>query len=59
MVQAHDWKLVHCFDQPWGELYDLQKDPAEVCNRWNGPACAEVKAELLAILRDWLIRDTV
>ena len=30
-----------------GELFDLQEDPDERRNRWDDPACAEVKSNLL------------
>jgi arylsulfatase len=59
MVRTRDWKLVHYLDQPWGELYDLQSDPEEVHNLWDDPACAGVRQELLAVLRDWRVRGAV
>jgi arylsulfatase A-like enzyme len=55
MVRTRDWKLVHYLDQPWGELYDLRNDPEEVRNLWDDPARAGVRAELLALLRDWRV----
>lgn len=33
-----------------GELYDLERDPGEVENRWDDPAYTVIKAELLARL---------
>ena len=59
MVRTREWKLVHYLDQPWGELYDLRNDPAEVQNLWDDPACAAVRQELEAILRDWRVRDSM
>jgi arylsulfatase len=59
MVRTRDWKLVHYLDQPWGKLYDLRNDPAEVRNLWNDSAHAGIRGELLALLRDWRIRDAV
>ena len=59
MVRTASWKLVHCLDQPWGELYDLQDDPGEVRNLWNVPQHMQQKSELLDILREWRIRETV
>lgn len=38
-----------------GELYDLADDPDELVNRWDDPACAAVKADLLARLLDVLV----
>lgn len=31
----------------YGELFDLETDPGEHCNRWDDPAYAGLKAELL------------
>jgi arylsulfatase len=59
MVRTRDWKLVHYLDQPWGELYDLRNDPGEVRNLWKDPGSRAVRSELLAILRDWRIRETL
>jgi arylsulfatase A-like enzyme len=30
----------------WGELYDRERDPHEVSNLWNDPACAVLRADL-------------
>ncbi|MFP5256905.1 MAG: sulfatase [Acidimicrobiia bacterium] len=35
-----------------GELYDLSEDPLQQVNRWADPACAAVRDDLLADLRD-------
>ena len=35
------------------ELYDLQKDPYELCNLCDDPAHAEVKEELINCLNEW------
>ena len=59
MVRTHDWKLVHYLDQPWGELYDLRHDAGETRNLWADPALEEVRQDLLAVLRDWRIRETL
>jgi arylsulfatase len=59
MIRTRDWKLVHYFDQPWGELYDLGNDPQEVRNLWSDPAYSQVRAELLDVLREWRIRETL
>jgi len=57
MVRSDDWKLVHFLDQPYGQLFDLEADPEETENRWDDPAAAEKKRELLAALREWRIRS--
>jgi arylsulfatase A-like enzyme len=55
MVRSHTWKLVHFLDEPYGQLFDLRRDPNEVNNLWSDPAAAEMKQELLAVLREWRI----
>lgn len=37
---------------PW-ELYDLQRDPGELNNRFNDPAYAAVRAQLQQALENW------
>lgn len=41
------YKLTLYREQPWGELFDLHDDPNELRNRFDDPAYAGVKAELL------------
>ncbi len=57
MVRTRDWKLVHFLEETCGQLFDLKADPDEVNNLWNHPGHAEKQQELLAILREWRIRD--
>jgi arylsulfatase A-like enzyme len=57
MVRSHTWKLVHFLDEPYGQLFDLRRDPDELFNLWTEPAAAEMKQELLAVLREWRIRS--
>lgn len=57
MVRSRRWKLVHFLDEPFGQLFDLQNDPGEVRNLWDDPAHEERKAEMLEVLREWLIRS--
>jgi arylsulfatase len=57
MVRTPDWKLVHFLDEPFGQLFDLAADPAEVHNLWDDPAHAETRHALLDTLRDWRIRS--
>ncbi|QGG96233.1 sulfatase family protein [Actinomarinicola tropica] len=37
-----------------GELYDLSDDPLQRVNRWDDPACAAVRSDLVADLEDRL-----
>jgi len=55
MIRTREWKLVHYLHAPYGELYDLKEDPHELYNRWDDPACARAKSEMLARLADWLV----
>jgi arylsulfatase A-like enzyme len=57
MVRSREWKLVHFLDEPFGQLFDLGKDPGETENLWDNPGAADVKGELLDVLREWRIRS--
>lgn len=46
-VVTRDWRMTLYHGLPWGELYSLRDDPAEMVNRWDDPAAAAVKAEML------------
>ncbi len=64
MVRTERYKLIKVHKAPdsedvgeetykvMGELYDLQNDPAETHNRYNDPAYATVKCEMLELLAD-------
>jgi len=55
MLRRDRWKLV--FDATGrGELYDLDSDPAELCDRWPDPSLAAVRSELVQELLRWTIR---
>ena len=42
------------YDGTEGELYDLEDDPLQRINRWDDPACAAIRKELMtALLDDW------
>jgi len=41
------YKITVYYNRPYGELFDLQKDPAEIDNLWDKPEHARLKAELL------------
>ena len=41
------YKLTIHRDRPWGELFDLAEDPEELHNRFDDPAWAAIKAEML------------
>ena len=46
------YKVHRYLDQPFGELYDLREDPGEVVNRYDDPAYAAIRSDLLALLDD-------
>ncbi len=41
------YKLTLYRDRDWGELFDFQEDPGEVCNLFDDPGYAELKAALM------------
>ena len=45
-VATDRYKLIHFYNLDEWELYDLQKDPAEMSNRADDPKMAEVRREL-------------
>ncbi len=54
MVRTHEWKLVSYLDNgDQGELYDLNRDPAELQNLWNDPKLSEIQMTLLDRIRIW------
>lgn len=55
MVRTLEHKLIHRPAER-SELYDLQQDPQELCNVYDDPAYAGVRAALERRLLDWSIR---
>jgi len=47
MIRTRRHKLVNYHGMETGELFDLEKDPHEFENRWNDPAYAEVRFDLM------------
>jgi len=57
MLRHDRWKLYeHVGDA--GELYDVEKDPMELHNRWDDPSLRKVKADLTQRLQRWSVRLT-
>jgi arylsulfatase len=55
MVRGDRYKLVHYPGQPYGELYDLLRDPHEADNRFDDPDLAPQRHQLTGALLDRLI----
>lgn len=51
-IRTREWKL-NVYVNGEGELYDLQSDPHELHNRFDDPACAEVRIALERKLLLW------
>jgi arylsulfatase A-like enzyme len=56
-ITTRRYKLHRYLEQPLGELYDLQEDPGEVVNRYDDPAYATVRSDLLALCDDVMNHD--
>jgi len=41
------YKITVYRNAEYGELFDLENDPQELCNRWDDPAYAAIKGDLL------------
>ena len=56
-ITTKQYKLHRYLDAPFGELYDLRDDPGEIVNRYDDPAYASTRSELLALLDDVMNHD--
>lgn len=59
MIRSRRYKLVHFRGMEEGQLFDLDADPEETNTLWDSPDHREIKEELLAALRNWLIDSNV
>ncbi|OGV33071.1 MAG: hypothetical protein A2020_07930 [Lentisphaerae bacterium GWF2_45_14] len=57
-VRTKNHKLSVCWkgNTSWGQLYDLNKDPAELDNRYNDPAYSHIQHDLETRLLRWYIQ---
>ncbi len=55
VLTTRRWKLVHCLNEPVGELYDRVNDPGEMRNLWAEPQYAALRGELTTRLLDEVI----
>lgn len=58
MARTREWKLVHYTRQRYGELYHLTEDPHELVNLHADPKHASARADMEALLSDWLATST-
>lgn len=55
MVRTESHKLVHYPNAPYGELYDLSRDPDEFDNLYDDAGQAEARGQMYKHLSDWLL----
>ncbi len=55
MVRTESHKLVHYPNAPYGELYDLNRDPDEFDNLYGDAGQAEARSQMYKHLSDWLL----
>jgi arylsulfatase A-like enzyme len=52
-VRNERYKLIHFYnDADYWELFDMQEDPHELVNRYDDPAYADVRNEMMQLLTD-------
>jgi arylsulfatase len=59
MVRSKEWKLVHFLGEDFGQLFNLEEDPGELCNLWDEPELEEIKRSLLDVMRNWLLESNL
>jgi arylsulfatase A-like enzyme len=57
MVRSDTHKLVHFLGEPNGQLFDLERDPGERRDLWRDPGSADVRRELLDVMREWRVES--
>ena len=46
MLVTEDWKLLHYGSAPYGELYDVRKDPEDLVNLWDSKEHEQIRRTL-------------
>ena len=59
LVRRGDWKLIYFAHYGDGMLFNVAEDPAEFDDRYNDPACADIREDLLRRLREELDPEAV
>ena len=57
MIRDENYKFVYYIDQPYGELYDLQKDPDEFFNLFDDSEYSDIKNRLILDLLAWMSKS--
>ena len=58
MVRSKHHKLVYYAGEPYGELYDLEKDPGEMRNEWDNPGFITIKEKLKSELLEFRMNQS-
>jgi len=53
MIRFREFKMIYYVGKPYGELYNLDKDPDEQNNLWDIAEVVDIKRELKNLLLDW------
>jgi arylsulfatase A-like enzyme len=59
MVRTKRWKLVHFLNEDFGQLFDLEADPAETNNLWSSGSHVTVRQELMDKLLHWRMQSQI
>jgi arylsulfatase A-like enzyme len=61
MVMRRDarWKIVYYLGESYGELYDMESDPAELRNLWSSPEHAQLRDRLVDEVLVWSVRGAI
>jgi arylsulfatase A-like enzyme len=54
MVKYQNYKMIYYLEKPYGEFYDLAKDPIEQYNLWEKLDVYKIKNKLKDLLLDWV-----
>lgn len=53
MIRCGSWKLSH-YTAGFSELFNIDEDPTEACNRIDDPTCLSIRTEMDNALREWV-----
>ena len=58
MIRSQRYKVVHFMGADYGQLFDLEADPAEVDNLWDDASHQAIKHEMLMEMLNWRTAST-